>query len=548
MGSIFKDFGPGRQVAALVRRWGGGHPVSDSSAAAYDAGRSGLDDALKAILGDGGPISQSDIDADPLYALDVQAADQRYGGGGGSGLAAKISQAIAENAYAGPSMAQLQAYGDRGRGIISDEYAQMQNAIQSNNAQSASNLAQGTQNITGYYDTAQKDVAASNAAAVKNLQDEASIAAQQQGNAAAAAPMQSYEQKVQGNLQAALQREADQVAANRATALSSQQAMVQGQQNIGANLLSGLQTEKGTQTGNWNTQVNSLISKAQAEMADAAARQQKAAQAIRDSAAGDSGKQAAAKTDALKNAIKRAQSEKGKEKTLTGIKGVLAYAMKMNKPQLAQKFIDLIHTSKANAATINEKAAKDKLGGILPTSGGLVKTTWEDEFQKALSGSAGERYDIGDLSNNDLWRGGLLEQIRSKPELAALKKYIISDPNTARKLGLYEQAFGKNREQYRKGLGVSGTGLDPNKILSMADFYGPNVDPRIARTRGYKQSQEFENAMNRQFTPFLNLGALRANPNDLRSYYGYFDSAIQDQSTMATMLDILQGRFGKGGF
>lgn len=531
MASIFKDFGPGRQMAAFVKRLGGGG--RQGSAAEYDASR-GVDQGndIFDVMGSRKGWSEDELANDPLYALDLQIADARYPSGGGDSVTAKLAAAAAKNAYGGPSIESLQNWGNQGQARISDLYAQLGAYLNQQSADTGARFAQGSATAGAAYDKAQADIAAAQQQAAANIAAEAAT-----GSAGKEAAAQSTT-----NARDAINRQAALNQTNKANSLAGFSQLGAGYQGMLNEWKAGSEKEKGAQSAKLSDQVNSMIAKAQADMAQAAARQAAAQQSIRASAAGSGDKNTADRLKALKDAIKRAQSGSDKGDNLSGIQGVLAYASRKGNIPLAKKFMDMYHAAQTTATQKNEQAAKDKVLGIMPTSGGVMKTTWQDEFNKMINQTGGNRQDIGDKNNADLFRGELFNQIKSKPELAALKKYIISNPDQARNLGLYEPAFGTNQEQYEKQLG---------RPLARAKAQGVSLGSRQARNLSIPSSatnQRFIDQMNQRFTPFLNVNALRSNPSDLSTYYSAFDQPAGEQDLLTTMMDIFQGRYGKGKF
>ena len=524
MPSIFKDFGPGKQMAAFVRGLAGGG--RQGSAAEYDASK-GIDQGndIFDVMGSRKGWSEDELANDPLYALDLQIADARYPSGGGDSVGAKLAAAAAKNAYNGPSIESLQQWGNQGQARISDLYGQLASYLNQQSADTGTRFAQGSAAAGAGYDKAQADIAAAQQAAANAIAAEAAT-----GSAGKEAAAQGT-----ANARAAIDRQAALNQTNKANSLAGFSQLGAGYQGMLNEWKGGAEKEKGAQSARLSDQVNSMIAKAQADMAQAAARTAAAQQSIRASASGSGDKNTADRLKALKDAIKRAQGQSGKEDNLSGIKGVLAYASRQGNIPAAKKFMDMVHAAKIKADADNEQAQKDKILGVIPTAGGLVKTTWENEFNKMINQTGGNRQDIGDRTNTDLFRGELFNQIKSKPELAALKKYIVSNPDKARELGLYEPAFGTTGEEYGKKSKIN---IGQSRAFRKGEL-GSN--PLIPNT-------SYINQMNQRFTPFLNVNALRANPNDLNAYYSYFDQPGQQQDLLATMLDIFQGRYGKGSF
>jgi hypothetical protein len=542
---IFKDFGPGRQMAALVRRWGQGRPVGSGSLDEYLGSRgTDMGEELYGALGKKGLPSDEDLANDPLYQLDLASADARYGGDGG--VSGRVSKAMSENAYGGPSIESLRAYGREGDTKIANLYSALNQYIEGQGQQTAQLYNQGTQAITGAYDKGAQDIAAAQAASTGALQKQAQLGSV---GAQTAAPSQAQ-------VSEAIQRQAALLATNKANALSSQTQMSEGQQAINKNFGTGAQVEKNAQTSKWDTQVNSLIAKAMQEMAAANARQAAAVSAAKASGGNQAGKNAAARNDALKNAIKRAQS--GKDEKFTGVVGALKYALKQGKPEVAKKFLDILHSSSITASQQNERAKAEKLDPSLiqkDASGKsifTVPTTAAEQLQLAL-GNAGPKYI--DLANADP-RGKDLMEMAKIPELSWLKNYMISNPEQARRQGQYQAAFGMSEKDYRNKGPAPGSNIYQREMASQAR--GPNQGLLQLPMKAWhgifgggggpsgQDRTKFENEMNQRFTPFINLDALRRNTSDVNQFYDYFRNN-NSQDLLATLYDIYSGKYGIGG-
>jgi hypothetical protein len=532
MASMWQSFKPAQQMATFIRRLGGAN-TNPGSLASYDAGK-GADQGggIFDVMGSRKGWSEDELANDPLYALDLQIADARYPSGGGDSVGAKLAAAAAKNAYGGPSIESLQNWGNQGQARISDLYGQLASYLTQQSTDTGARFAQGSATAGAAYDKAQADIQAAQQQAAANIAAEASTGSA--GKEAAAAGT--------ANAKAAIDRQTALNQTNKANSLAGFSQLGAGYQGMLNEWKGGAEKEKVAQSGKLSDQVNSMIAKAQADMAQAAARTAAAQQSIRASAGGSGDRNTAERLKALKDAVKRAQSGSDKGDNLSGIQGVLAYAKRQGNVPLAKKFMDMYHAAHNNATMINEQASKDKILGVVPTGGGQVKTTWQDEFNKLLDKKGGNRQDVGDQGNADLFRGELFNQIKTTPQLAALKKYIVTNPDQARKLGLYEPGFGMSQEQYEKGLG---------RPLARAKAQNVALGSRQARNLSIPSSalnQQFINQMNQRFTPFVNVNALRGNQADLNTYYGAFDQPAGEQDLLATMMDIFQGRYGKGKF
>jgi hypothetical protein len=489
------------------------------SAADYDASRPpDMGEGLYALQRNKSGLNLDDISNDPIYNLELQAIDASTpSGGGGGNLGARLAQAAAQNAYGGPSLEDLRRYGQEGQSRISNLYGQLSQYMQGKQAETANLYNAGQMRAGAAYENAAKDIAAGQQQAASNIAS--STAGLSAGKEAA--------QEAAAAANASIQRQAALNATNKANALASMQSLGTGHQAILNDLLSGTKQEQQAQSGRFSDQVNNLIARAQAEMAAAAQKSAMAQQSIRESEANRqseaAGKSAAAKIRALEDAIKRAKSESGKSDQLSGIQGVLSYAARANKPQLAKQFLDMLGASRANAATINAAAKADRAQGKMSPL-----TTADEQLQTMLGGITGNRLDIA--SEQDP-RGELLRQIQTNPALKNLQKYIITNPDEARRQGQYQAAFGRSEQSY-------------NDMLNRLRAFSRNQpSPTLNRIQG-DRSQAFINEMNKRFTPFINMDLLRRNRPDVESYYGAFGTGNQD--FMSTLFDIYSGRYGKG--
>lgn len=520
-----------------AKKFLGGH-FPDASLDSYNASQTPNLDSLAALKKNKGALDESAIMNDPLYLLDVQAADARYGGDGGSGTAAKVARAIAQNAYGGPSIDSLRAYGNEGQGKISSLYGALDQYLQGSAGQTAQLYQQGGQAINTAYDKSAADIAAAQATAAKNIQDQGNL-----GTVGAGAANES-----RAAADAAIRREAANLASNRANAQAGQAAMSEGQQAISRNFMSGAQTEKAAQSGKFQGEVNNMISKALQEMAAAQQRQSQAAESARASGAGSAGKNQAARIDALKNAVKRAQSQQEKGSKLSGAKGVLEYAIQNKRPDIAKKLFDMMGAAKMNAATQNRQAKLEKIKGNQ-----TVETTTPDEqLQLLMAQSAPLTPDFGDRNLDP--RDKNLMNLAKIPELSFLKQYMITSPEQARRQGQYQSAFGMSEEDYRKKGGRKDT-VFQKELQSQAS--GPNQGILQLPMKAWhgifggggdggpspQDSMKFENEMNQRFTPFLNLDALRRNTGHTKSIYDYYRKN-DDTDLMTTLLEIYNGKYG----
>lgn len=500
-------------------------------------------DLLYALQKNKGGVDPSSIENDPLYQLDLQAADAKYPGGGG-GTSAKLAQSLANDAYGGPSMADLMKYGQQGQNTIQNLYSQLNSYLQNTANQTAGYYNQGGQAINSAYDEAAKNQAAAEATAQQN------IAAQNIGGTAGAGAAAD----AQAAAKAALARQGAMLASNRAAAQTGQAKMAEGEKSIAADFMAGAQNEKTAQSGKWQNQVNNLVSKAQAEMAAAAQKQASDRAAIQNEASSKAGQNQAAKLNALKDAIKRAQSDQSKGDKLSGMEGVLQYAMRANRPDLAAKFMSMLGASRSNAATQNQAAKAYKLNPSLkPTSA----TTPEEQLQLLMQNAGGPSpQDLADQNLDP--RGDIFKMAKSDPKLAFLKQYLISNPEQARKAGEYQSAFGMSQQDYEKKLKEPGQGPLGPKYQGPLHKFGINWNPADAISSLFgggggsgqvlpTQNNNFVNQMNQRFTPFLNLTALRRNPNAVKQYYDYFQGSNKDTDLLSTLYNIYGGKYGMGG-
>lgn len=485
----------------------------------------GKDDAsaLYKLADMAGGYSQADIENDPIYQLELQRADQLYpggGGGGDGGLGSALASAARQYAYAGPTIEQIQQYGNQGQERIGNLYAQLSSYLQGQQGDVANRYAQATTNSNAAYDEAAKNIAAAQAAAQQNIQQQANTG----GSAAQAAAGANKAQ-----VSEAIQRQAALNASNKANAASNLQTLSTGQQGILSNYIAGEQVERGAQSGRFQDAVNNMVLKAQNEMAAAAQRSAAAQSEIRNRyAAAQSeaaGKNAAAKTKAKEDAIKRLEKSGGGG-SLSGIRGILSAAMKAGKPELAIKFMNMLGASKQNAADINAKAAAD-------LSGQTKKTTPEDQLQLLLGGvGSSGKINLADNSQ-DLYRGDLLKQIRENPALDFLRKYIVSTPEQAMQQDAYQAAFGQSKDTYNRMIAREGREQQPKKLV-----HGVWVSAGPGQTPYSQQMRE-------RFTPFFNIDALRGNQGDINRYYGSFQDS-GDAELMNTLYNIFYGKWGKG--
>jgi len=490
------------------------------SAADYDASKpADLGEGLYSLQKNKGGLNLDEIENDPLYNLELQAIDAGTpsGGGGGSGLASKLARAAAENAYGGPSLDQLRQYGAEGQNRISTLYGQLAQYMQGKQGETANLYNAGQMRAGAAYENAAKDIQAGQQQAAANIA----------GSTAGLSAGKEAAQEAAAAANASIQRQAALNATNKANALAGMQNLGTGHQAILNDLMAGTKQEQQAQSGRFSDQVNNMIAKAQAEMAASQQKTALAQQAIQESESNRqseaAGKSAAAKIRALEDAVKRAKSESDKGDQLSGVKGVLSYAMRAGKPQLAKQFMDMLGASRANAATINTAAKADRAQGKM-----TPLTTADEQLQTMLGGITGNRLDIAAEQDP---RGELLRQIQSNPSLKNLQKYIITNPDEARRQGQYQAAFGRSEQSYNDML---------NRLRS---FSRNQPSPTLNRIQG-DRSQAFVDEMNKRFTPFLNMDLLRRNRPDVESYYGAFGTGNQD--FMSTLFDIYSGKYGKG--
>jgi hypothetical protein len=488
---------------------------------------------LDALTKGSGDLDWNSIAQDPILQLETQRIGEMPTGGGD--ITAALRQAAAQNAYGGPSLDQLRQYGNEGQARISDLYAQLGQYMQGRQSDTANQFAAGEMRTGAGFEAAAKDIAAA--------QQQAQAAINTAGNQGSAGKEAAAESAAAAT--AAIQRQAAMNASNKGSALGNMQNMATGKAAMFNDLMSGAQHEKVAQSGLFGSQVNNLISKAQADMAASNQRTAMAQEKIREEAASQSAtaqqKANDARYKALEDAVKRAQTnQKQGSQNLSGIRGVLAYAIQNGNPQAAKKFMDMLNQSRVTAASINNRIATDP--GFAATN----KRTSADEQLQMLLGQAGGNRE--DLSTDINPRGDILSLIRNTPELSGLKKYIISDPESAIKAGEYVPAFGVSQQDYNKAAGGGGKSwFDRAPGLSQTPGWLQGGIKYLARGPlsglGENQGQNVNDLKNR-FTPFVNLTALRQDPNAVKSYYNYFSSTPQD--LLMNLFNIYQGKYGQG--
>jgi hypothetical protein len=495
--------------------------------------KAGLDALTK---GDG--LDMNAVANDPILQLENQRISEMPTGSGD--ITAALREAAAANAYGGPSLDQLRAYGNEGQARISNLYAQLGAYLQGRQSDTANQYAAGEMRTGAGYENAQRDIAAAQQQAQDAVQGAVSGGVGKEAAAEATAAAT-----------AAIQRQQALNTSNKANALGNMQSMATGKAALYNDLMSGAQQEKTAQSGLFGSQVNSLIGRAQAEMAAANQRTAMAQESIRQKAAEQSAtaqqKANDARYKALEDAIKRAQSGQKSTDNLSGIKGVLAYAMRAGNPQAAKNFMDMLNQSRVSAAQWNNRIATDP--GFAATN---KRTTPDEQLQMLLGNVGGTREDLSTDINP---RGDILNLIRNTPELAGLKKYIISDPESAIRAGEYIPAFGVSQQEYEKAGGGGGGGgglmgglkggLIGNAISPLAALGGAGIGALKGMGvlgGGGKNQQDYRN----QFTPFVNLTALRHDPQATQAYYNYFNSNPQD--LMMNLFNIYQGKYGQGSF
>src|SRR5215831_8868980 len=143
-----------------------GHPAGAPPGPSNDLGdlKSGLD----ALAKGSGDLDWNAIQNDPIFQLEQQRANDMSTGGPDISLA--LRQAAAQNAYGGPSLDQLRAYGNEGQGRISNLYAQLSQYMQGRQADTANQYAAGEMRTGAGYENAQRDIAAAQQAAQANTQ------------------------------------------------------------------------------------------------------------------------------------------------------------------------------------------------------------------------------------------------------------------------------------------------------------------------------------------------------------------------------------------
>ena len=502
----------------------------DISAARYDAGK-GTD--LSAYGVKDKQASDFNPEDDPIYQLELQRADAlNPTGGGDGGLGRALAQAAAQYSYGGPSIDQINQFGREGQSRISNLYAQLDQYLQGQKGETAGNYNAAQMRAAAAYQNAAKDIATAQQTAANVL------AQQSAGGAGAAAGQEST-----AAANAAIQRQAALNTTNQANAMSSFQQLGTGHQAILGDLAAGMQRERGAQSGKLSDQISGMVQQAIREQDLAKQRTAMAQQEIRDKYAERqseaAGKNQAAKLKALEDAITRNEKKQGKEDDFSGMRGVLAFAMKQGRPDLAETFLSKLTASRTNAANIN--ASPEVQQGI------KKKTTPEEQLQIMLSGTdkIGQRFDLGD-QNLDLYRGDFLNQVRNIPELAFLKKYLVSTPEQARSKGLYQPAFGRSQQAYEEGVkGKSQSGV----LGALESIFGggPGNNVSIGSNTGRTRGQTFEDQMRQRFSPFVNIEALRGNLGDVQRYYNYFGGG-QDTDLLGSLYNIYTGKYGKGNF
>jgi hypothetical protein len=456
-----------------------------AGAQTYDAAKpTDTGSSLYNISGKQG-YNPSELNNDPILQLQLQAIDSQYGGGGGG------------YSYSGPSIGAIQDYGNKGQARISDLYGQLNQYLQGAQANTAAGYAASTQKDTAAYDQTAKDIQAAKDATTNaiNQQAQAGIGAGDSAAKNVAAAQQMVDRSIALNAQ------------NKANALSSLNLLGSGQNAIFNDFMSGVQREKGAQSGKLSDQVSGMISNAQAQIAQAQAKAAAAAQANSD-------KGKAAKLKAIEDALTRGQNAAAKGDNLSGMQGVMQFAMRAGRPDLAKKFLDMLNASKTNAASANLKAEQD-------VTGVAKKTTPEEQLWSLIQGTgqspAGSRVDLSNL--NDADRQTLLNEANNSPEFSFLKQYIMPEQN---------DKAAKIQQQ-------------------IANMQRQPINSTVKNLQVQSLQQQLKAAQGQTIPESVNIGRLVQNPADVKKYYSAFDKYGQEQDFLSNLYNIYTGKYGKGG-
>lgn len=345
-----------------------------------------LPESLHSLLAGTGQQQQSQAN-DPIQQmldLELQAIDAQYGSGGGGG---GVSYS------AGPAVANLTKFGQTGDQKLADLYAGLNDYI-SQGADRVKGLYEtGTQKVGQYYDTGLKDIQTAKDASAAAIAKTAALSPAGAGVAVDSTNASN----------AAIDRQRSIAETNKANQLATIQQLGAGHNSIEQEILQGAQKEGTAQRAKFQDQIAGMIGQAQAKAAAATA-------SSRSSAASNQGKADAAKLRAMENAI--GQQSKASQAPMKGIQGVIDYANKIGKPQLAQDFMKMVSAGRVNAATANQASMNNPVIGKNTTNA-------EQEIQN-LIGKSG--------SPADLSQAGILNLIKTEPQLAFLKKYIQGPP------------------------------------------------------------------------------------------------------------------------
>jgi hypothetical protein len=427
---------------------------------------------------------------DQILALKMQALDAKYGaagsggGGGGPSLAA----------YKGPSIESLRQYGATGATDINQSYADLHNYLQNSGNASQLYLADAKNKEAAGYAKAGSDIALGKTAPGANV-----IAGSDVGDAAA--------KESNAAIQKIYQHYADLNAQHSTVAQQALDTLATGRGDISTELLAGKGRQGNEQLYRFNSGVNQKIVGAQQQIDAINAENSRrianynASQSSKAAAA--EGNKEAAKLNLLAGYLKSTQGGH-----LSGVQGVLKYALQQGSPEAGQKFLQMIAGARNATNTQNQAALSDK-------SGLTKKTTTQEQLFKMMGSTVP---DVNDTQT-------MMDLINTQPGLRQLQKYVLQSPQqVTSNLDLWEQMNPGIKSALAKQIqGGSKLGMNQNQILGRA-----------------------RDAYSKQFQPTINMSGLRANPSDMRTLNDYLSQQQNNADLYQSLFEIYSGKYGTG--
>lgn len=451
---------------------------------------------------------------DQINALRFAAIDARYGGDGSGGRTYHPGIAPALEQYSGPTLEQIQAYSNVGRGNITGSYGPLQQQHQASVPQTAATYGQaGAAQQAGYTQAAQN---IQNAIKTGQGALAGPTTGPQAGTGGGGAEGKAVAEQ-QAKVADIANRYRDVNAQHQWNAASANQLMSQAQQAIGTGQAQGAQNRGSQALMRFVAGTNLQSSEAQLKMAqiEAANRsamekynqqeaRNKAIFAEQTAGSNQSGKKEAAKMELMAK-ILGAQDKAGKG--LSGVQGVLAYGNQQGNPKASQNFLKMIADARSNTLTRNLEASAD-------VSGQKKKTTFQEQLQ-TLMGKTG--VDVTD-------QPGMIDLIRNTPELKSLEKYAIWAP---------QQLYGNRAAQEELWPGI-------NKAIGTTVGKAKNLT-------GAKYDDLMNQTIQRQFKePRFLTGQLKGNPADYQLLQNYMQQQQDMSDLYNSMWEIYQGKYGRG--